>query len=292
MPAISSEIAKPHIDLVDETFDASHSESYHLSIQIEPGGLSFCVFNTVLHKYIVLRSYPLFINDFNKLVEQCSTIFKNDDLSGLYYKSSSNLWVSPRCTLVPGHFFDSDSADAYLTFTHGASAGEQTLHNHIRASNLYNVFSCPVALLTLLRHYQPNIRLFHQATTLIGSIVSGISSDKTDLAAYFYSRYMDIAVVRKKELLFYNTFQVNAPEDAVYYLTGASNRFDINLSSTKLIHAGDFKQTTPPQAEILRKYVSSIMELDPPKDVTYSHYLQSPVLKRFVHLFNLYGCES
>jgi len=293
MPEIGNKITKADIDLVDETFEPSHSESYHLSIQTEPGRLSFCVFNTVIQKYVVLRNYPLSITDPHGLVSSCSSIFENDDLLGLVYKSSSLLWISPRCTLVPCHLFDSNEPDSYLSFTHGAMTGEQTQQNFIRPANLYNVFSCPEALIDILRRYHPHIRLIHQVTPLIRYIVTGTSSttDKADVAVFFYSGYLDIVIGRKHELLFYNTYPINAPEDSVYYLAGVANMFDIDLSSTNLIYAGDINQM-PPEIAIFRDYVARIIECKPSDVVIYSHFLiQTPVLRNFINLFNLYGCE-
>ena len=289
MPEIGSNIPKADINLIDETFDASHSESYHLSIQTEPGRLTFCVFNTVVNKYIVLRSYPLFITGIDKISDEWRIVIENDELSGLHYKSSGHLWISPRCTLVPGHVFDANETDTYLTFNHGEKAGEQTLQNYIRPANLYSVFSYPEALVSLLRHYQPNIRLFHQTTPLIESLVTGISSPDKVMAIYLYSCYLDVVIVRKNELLFYNTFRISAPEDVVYFLTGVSNLFDMDLSTIKLIYVGNTKQL-PHELAVLKDYAGSIAEWESSHEATYSHYIQASVIKDFINLFNLYGC--
>jgi len=290
MPEIGSK-PEADIDLVDETFDVSHSESYHLSIQTEPNRLTFCVFNTVIHKYIVLRSYSLSITEPDNLAGVLSTVFENDDLSGLRYKSSSHLWISPRSTLVPEHLFDANQPDVYLSFNHGAKAGEQALYNYIKHANLYLVFSCPEAFLSMLRHFQPDIRLYHHATPFIESILTGVSSSDKNMAICFYSCYLDVAVAHKSELLFYNTFQINAPEDAVYYLAGVANMFDIDLSATKIMHAGNFSQM-PPENAILRNYAGSIADFEPSDMVTYSHFIQTPLVKNFINLFNLYVCGS
>ena len=291
MPEIGNKIAEADINLVDETFESSHSESYHLYIQTEPGRLSFCVFNTVINQYVALRNYPLFITEHSELVSTYNSLFENDDLLGLRYKSSCHLWVSPRCTLVPDDLFDPNEADTYLSFTHGSKAGEQTLHHLIRPANLYHVFSCPDTLDTLFRRYHPQIRHIHHSAPLISSIVTGITlPNKPSVAVFFYSNYLDIVVAQKNKLLFYNTYQINAPEDSVYYLVGVANILDIDLLSTQLIYAGNFNQM-PPEIAILKDYVARIIECNPPNTVTYSHYLQAPVLKNFINLFNLYGCE-
>ena len=274
MPEIGNRIVKADFNLIYESFDALQSESYNLSIQTESDRLSFCIFNAIVKKNVVVRSYPLYsVGDLHALVNECNVIFENNDLLRLMYKSSGHLWISPRCTLVPEHLYDPHEADVYLTFNHRAIVGELTMQNHIKSARLYSVFSCPQTLVDLLRRFQPNITCYHHATPLIESVFTRISSsDEIGLAVYFYSNCLDIVVVDKNQLLFYNTFQITAPEDSVYYLAGVSNLFNINLPSTKLLYAGNFEHI-PPEIAILEKYVESIVE------------------NNFFNLINLYGCE-
>ncbi len=290
MPETGNNIADAVIDLIDETFDVSQSGSYHLSIETGLGGLSFCVFNTVINKYIVLRNYPLSATGGDAFISECRNIFENDNLLGLSYKSCSHLWISPRCTLVPEHLFDPANAAAYLNFNHGWKADEQVQHNYLRQAKLYNVFSCPKALIAFLQRYQPAMMFFHHATPFISSVADeSLLSAKQRIAVYCYSDYMDIAVMKGKTLLFYNTFYISAPEDTIYYLAGVQNLFGVDLVSTKLFYAGSLKDI-PPQVEIAGKYVDRMIECEPSGVVTYSHYMTEQLRRRFVHLFNLYGC--
>ena len=283
---------KADIDLVDETFDVSQSESYHLSIQTEPDGLSFCICNTSLNKYIVLRSYRFPDADFNKLANECSFIFENDELLGLKYKSSSHLWVSSCCTLVPNYLFDAADAETCLEFNHGKMTGEQTQHHYIKPLNLNNIFSCPETLTELLRKYQPAISLFHQTAPFIETVIATPSlQHSSGIAVFYYSNYLDIVVVENQRLLFYNTFKIVAPEDSVYYLAGVSNLFNINLLTTKLLYVGDLN-LIPPEVAILRNYVEDIVECLPSNAFTYSYHIPATFRKKFINLFNLYGCES
>ena len=297
MPGIGNKIANADIDLVDETFDVQKSKNYHLSIQIEAGRITFCVFNTVINKYIVLRSYPLSITDLSPvtghslLVGACRSIFENDDLLGLSYMSSSLLWVSPRFTFVPEHLFDPKEVDLYLTFNHGVTTGEHSLHHFIKSVKTFQVFSCPREMMNLVRMYQPHVYFFNQSMPFIDSVHAGTPpSGKIDIAIYFYSYWLDIAVMKDKKLLFYNSFKIIAPADSVYYLVGVSNMFDIDLKSTKLMYAGNLQQM-PPKIAILKDFSGGIIEYEPFKAVTFSHYITKPFRKNFINLFNLYGCE-
>jgi len=283
MPEIGSNIARADIDLIDGSFDISQSENYNLFIQIGMDGLSFCLFNTIFNKFVVLRSYSLSgaeISDYR-------AIFECDDLLGLRYGDSRHIWISPRCTLVPENLFDNREADLYLTFNHGKAAGGQTLHNYIRSANLYNVFSYPEALTTLFQLYQPNIRFFHHATPLIEHMSTMCESN---VSVYYYSGNLDITIMEKTKLLFYNTFQINVPEDSVYYYTMVLNSLSISHLSTRLLYAGNCTNM-PSEIAILKDFSECVIDFEPPSDVAYSDCIPESFRKDFINLFNLYRCE-
>ena len=290
MPEIGNNIAQADINLVDETFDGSQSASYHLSLQTEPDRLSYCVFNTVIHKCIVLRSYPFSHADAGAVVNACRSVFENDELLRLNYKRCCHIWVSQRCTLFPEHLFAAEEAERYLTFNQGALTGEQTLNHFSRLTNVQHLFSCPEELIRLLRLYHPSILLLHHSTPFIESVIAGSATNKTSVAIYFYSGLLDILVVKNKQLLFYNSFQINAPADSVYYLVGVSNMFNVELLTTKIMYAGNLKQM-PPEIAILKDYTGQMTECEPPTAVIYSHYLTDSFRKNFINLFNSYECE-
>jgi len=297
MPEIGNNTINSVIDLVDETFDVSLSNTYHLSIQIEAGRMTFCVFNTVINKYILLCSYSSFITDLSPdssqslLVNAFSPIFEEDNKLSLNYKSCSVLWISPRCTLVPDSLFNPDEAELYLNFNHGIVKGEHTLYRHIRPANLCSVFSCPEDLLNLIWTYQPRTHFFHQSSPFIESIIAGTHpSEKMDVAIYYYPGWCDVVVVKNNKLLFYNSFKINAPADSVYYFVGVANMFDIDPKSIKIIYTGNLQQL-PPEIAILKGFSGSIIECEPYNTVSFSHCIAEPFRKNFINLFNLYRCE-
>jgi len=283
MPEIGNKIERADIDLIDETFDISQSENYHLSIQTGQDRLTFCVLNTVIKKYIVLRSYRLSKIDISlsaTIVNACRAIFEKDDLLGLRYKSSSFLWVSPRSTLVPEEFFRHNAATDYLAFNHGTAADEHALQNHIKSAKLHNIFSYPKALISLLQLYRPNIKLFHHATTIIENIVA---DSKNNMAVHFYTDHIDVIAVKNGNLQYYNTFRINAVDDAVYYFTLVANMLKTDMQSIKLVVLGKSN-------EAFDGFVGRVVESEPLDAITYSHYISEQYRKEYINLFNLYGC--
>jgi hypothetical protein len=271
------------LDLIDETFDVSQSESYGLSLQIAAESLSFCVFNTVVDKYVVLRHYPF--TKRNNLIACCRSVFESDELLRLRYKNFRVMWVSPRVTLVPEHLFDPSEALGFLNFTHGLAPDEQALYQY--TTQCCHVFSVPLTLKALVEQYQRNIQWFHHSVPF----VEWMAMTAKTVTIFTYGAHMDIVVVLKsKELSFYNTFDIPTACDAVYYLAGVLNLFGMQLSDADIAYAGNLKDTQ--YAESILPYVNKMYECEPVGTVTYSHYLTEPLRKRFIHLFNLYGCAS
>jgi hypothetical protein len=255
--------------------------------------MSFCVFNSLINKIIVLRSFPLHatqVDHHPSLVRAYRPIFENDDLLGLTYMSSRLLRVSSRFTFVPEHLFDPRDTDLYMSFNHGLATGEHPLHHFISSVKVFQVFSCPRELMSLFRLYQPHVQFFNQSTPFIDSVQKETtSSGSIYVAVYFYEHWMDIAVMKYEKLLFYNSYKINAPADSVYYLVCVSNMFGIDLKSTTLMYAGNLRQM-PPEVSILKDFTNGIIENEPYSTVSFSHCITEPFRNNFINLFNLYGC--
>ena len=278
-------LTSPSINLIDETFDVSQSDNCYLVIQTDQNGLSFCIFNTVINKYIVLRHYML--NNPHDLVGSYRSIFESDDLLKLRYKSSNHILISPLSTLIPDHLFNPLNAKAYLNFNHGWEPDRQVAHNHISATGLSNVFSYPDALSLMLRIYQPNITFCHHATPLIHLAASeAISSMKPKITIYYYDGYLDIVIVKTGKLLFYNTFKVDIPDDFIYYLAAVLNLFHIDITTASIAYAGSIKEL-PPSAGIIQKYTAGLRECNPCGSAIYSHYLTEQLKAKYAILFSL-----
>jgi hypothetical protein len=204
------------------------------------------------------------------------------------------VWVSPHYTFVPEALFEPAKAETYLSFNHGAMQGVPACYRHIGEAGVYDIFSCPDEWTSLIRFYQPDVRLFHHPAPLLHALIGKTPlTGRILVAVYFYSRNLDITVVKDNRLLFYNSFQINAPADTVYYLAAVCNMLDIDLSqsSAKLVYVGSPRQT-PPEMAILNRHVS-MPEYEPAgASFVYSHYITEPFRREFTNLFHLYECES
>jgi hypothetical protein len=222
------------------------------------------------------------------MIEECKTVFECDELFGLKYKDCRCLWVGQRSTIVPEKLFDKDIADRYLAFNHGKANYERTLYNCVKGINLYNVFSCSEDLFAELQKYQADVKIFHHATSLIDYTTK--MKHIYNVSVYFHSGNLDIIVAHRNKLRYFNTFQIGAPPDSVYYYSLVLNSLDVDIRSTKIAYSGSL-QYMPAEVSILKDFVMGIVEYEVFTDVKFNQFIVEPFQKEFVNLFNLRQCE-
>jgi len=107
------------ITLFDETLDINLTQSYHISIQADLDGFSFCILNIEEHKYLGLRHIQRKQPDLElNLAEQIKKFIKDDELLKQIYKSAGFLYSSSKSTLVPYPLFSKDNLNSYFSFNH------------------------------------------------------------------------------------------------------------------------------------------------------------------------------
>ena len=75
------------LSLLDETLDINITRSYHLSIQIDLDGFSFCILDTTRNKYVALKHYS-FDQESDNLEGEIKAVFDKDEFLNQEFKSS------------------------------------------------------------------------------------------------------------------------------------------------------------------------------------------------------------
>ncbi|MDR1667625.1 MAG: DUF3822 family protein [Bacteroidales bacterium] len=271
---------------MDETFDVSRSVTFDLSLQIGAEGMSYCLYDTVVNKFVLLRHYPF--GGHEEAVASCEKLLASDEYLQLPFKQRRVMWVSPRSTVVPEALLDESRAEQLLTFNQGDPLQEeQTFVRHLPSLKLYLLFSVPATLVRLLSACQPNIRWIHHAQP----VMEGSASKAMPVSLFFYDGYMDTALFRDSRFLFYNSYPVHAPEDVFYFLSGVMEQFDVPLFTAGIAYSG-LSNDIAPYLETLKSHSLRIVECEPDKKPVYSYAITEALRKRFAYLFHLHECAS
>jgi hypothetical protein len=278
------------IALFDETFDKNQTHSYHLYIQGGASGLACCILDSMQKKYISFIQQPNSgpVNDANFATEFESFTSRNEML-GHEYKSVTFMFKSPRCTIVPLPLFDETNLNLYFEFNLIKNENEEILFNRVKAAKAAMVFSIPKPLKTAILNKYPNARIIHKSNPFICNALSSSAKDSS-VWLNVDREFVDIAVVEKRELLFYNTFNVSNINDILYFTMYVYKLHKLSIEFTELLVSGEIGKDSPDFKEIER-YIKNTRFNKPPSDVTLSYTFHQLPLHQFVNLLNLYSCE-
>ena len=279
------------LSLVDATFLKEKTNLYHLSIQADLNGFSFCVFDNHQQKHIVFRKYILqthmLIENFLKQTEE---LFKADDLLLLPYASSSFMFLSPKSTLIPDSYFDKNQLKSYFEFNHPLDTLDEIHYNYIPSVDAYNVFTLHNYIATAFSNQFKGIRFYHQAMPFIEKVLEYSTANQKEVVAIgLYHHFFDIMISSGDRLKLYNTFQYNGPSDVLYFILFICKQFNINPRQLELLLSGELSDLMT-YSEAIREYIPG-MQYMKSSGSNLADGLTRIKESRYFTLLNLAACE-
>ena len=281
----------PDIDLIDKSLDKENTRNYHLSIQADLNGFSFCILDIAKKIYLGLRHYQLKdVYHTENYVDKLTEIFKEDNLLNKQFKSSSFVYLTQKSTLIPESFFDKSNLKAYFEFNQSLNELDEINYNFITEINAYNIFTVPNNIVNEVVNRLKNVNLFHQATPFIKSIFKkDIKTESECVYVNMNNKFIDIGVAVENRLLLYNTFQFQKETDLLYFVLYIYNQLNLDTRKSRLFISGEQSDKTQYYNE-LKKYITAVKYLEP-VDFLFSDVLKKYDKYKFLNLFNLVSCE-
>lgn len=280
------------LSFLDETLDINITRSYHLSIQIDLNGFSFCILDTIRNKYVALKYYS-FAPDSEDPGKQIRNIFEKDEFLNQEFKGSKLICTSKKSTLIPDPLFNKNNPEDYFSFNHSLNDSEdQILYNRVKNAEAYVVFAVPGFLTSLVQDYLPSIKIFHQSTPLIENIFLNRRNKKDQVTVYMNvaKDMFDIVVIDGKKLNLYNCFSFQDENDLIYFTLYIFEQLKLDPEKTEIMLSGNITKTMK-HYEILKKYIRHIRFDTPNTQFTYSYTFNEVPSHTFLNLLNLYTCE-
>ena len=280
------------LNLLDETFDKNQAPHYHLSIQVDLNGITFCVLDTVRNKYTGLRHYALNGVKNWQDISAMTALLNSDEILKLPYKSTSFMMVEGKSTLVPLELFDSTNPSAIFTLNHTLESGQEILFNTLVHSIAANVFAVPLQVHHTFQNVFPGIKAYHRVSPFIENLIheSGKSGRKKCFVS-IHANTMDIGVAHQKKLEFFNTFVYREKSDIIYFILSVLEKFDMPVMTSEVHFACDMEHHET-IFDFLHQYLNHIKFIRPSEHFSFSYMFDDVHLTRFANLFNLALCVS
>ena len=252
--------------------------SYNLQIHLSKSGIGYVISDPIRNQHVAVKKIT-FDNQEEELLLNFQNAIREDVYLNKHYKVVNFSFISKKNTLIPADLFDRKHLKDYFNYNFNKSANEEIHFNYIEKAKAYNVYSLPSVLVNFLVNHFPEIRLFHHTTPFIKLMFSEHSEKNAydSIKISFQDDLMNIIIVRKGELIFFNDFNYHSAEDAVFYIMSVVKKLFISIPKS------DFNiQGTIFRDDKLHKY---LVKYIPNIKFIYKTDKEFPFKKVPVHLF-------
>jgi hypothetical protein len=276
---------------IDEVFDSTHVSRYQLILQIGLQGLSIAVNEKAKNKWIGLEVFNFQnLYSFEELISTWDVLLKQSKLISNKYKSVVCLIVNNNSTLVPEPLFEEGSERMYLTFNVPLQWNEFVLVDTIKSINAKNMFALTLELKSKLDSTFNNLSYRHYSSVLIESLILQ-NKNKTNKKLYVHIQqaHFEAILIEGKNLLFYNTFNYQSPEDFIYYLLFVCEQLQLNPENVEAVVLGEVEKSSGIIA-LIQKYIRTVTFGERFSDADLGYQLQTFPKHFYYTLFN--NCVS
>ncbi len=260
----------PAINLVDESFDETKVNQYHLSILANGNEFLFSILDVNSNKYLSIQS--------------------GKNFPKLHFKSISFCIANNKFTLIPSTLFDEEKKESLLSFNHEIKNDEEVLVNTLHNLNAKNIFAVPKNLVAEIRNKFPNSDFIHSTTSFMeGLLVQHKNNSGKKVFANFYSTHFEIAILNGKELLFSNAFRFQTSEDVAYYILFVYEQLNLNPETIELILSGEIEKLAK-EYSLLYTYIRNVKFASRPDGFKYSYKFEEIPSHKYFSLFTQYLC--
>lgn len=276
---------------IDETLDKNITHTYELSIQAGLNGLSFCVLDITRNKYITLahQNFTRFSN-IEDSVSEIEKIIKKTDLLNRTYKTVKLIWISPKNTLIPTPLFTQESLKTYFEYNHQLDELDEIHFHKLTYIDASSVYTIPNTMANLFIKQFPSIKIFNQQVPFLNNIILKHHTEQTNVFVNIHDEFIDIALIEKGKLLFYNNFPFKNDSDISYYILFIFDQFKLNKEINELIFSG-FIEKNKGGYKNIQNFIKHIKFEKLPEEYTYSYTFNKIPAHSFSNLFNLHSCE-
>lgn len=255
---------------IDESFQTDRPEMYNLFIYAGPNEFSCVIAERATKKFIALESYKTsgsltsFSELLEKLIEQ-SSILKSVNYRRVIIGSGFNV-----STLVPNPLYDPSAATSQLNFSNNVHTSDEIMTDELRQVEARNVFAVPSELYAEIVRRFPSAEFHHSSTAMIEFLLSINRNSENELMTInVHSSLIEIIVTKGKNILLYNSYHFESPEELVYYILFVCEQLHLNPENIDLQFAG-LMRTTDSAYMLCRKYIRNTRLAERPENYSYS----------------------
>jgi len=260
-----------------------------LSLLIGNDGFSFAIFSAN-KELLALREYRYSEEGDQK---ECLSIINQDRLLKSIFRKTNIGTGGSGNALIPSKLFDQRYPERYLRKAEDEACSEQDAMiciDEVQLLDGKNIHCMPSELKAQLSDYFPGATFKHRDSILIEKY-GALEVDKFHkrVCIHLNKRTCQAFYFEKKKLIASGAFEINSPNDFLYYVMLVYQKHELDPESVPLFISGMLK----PKSQIfnlLFKYIRIINWTSPDKNIALGDYENSYMSHRDIELFALLLC--
>lgn len=280
------------LHLVDNSLQSQTAAKCDLLIHIGIGKLQYAIIDKVRDELKALAEYEL--SEISNLADLMLAIEKLPESKREFKYPFSKIRVSfdsYKFTFIPEELYDNENEQEYAKFIN-PSVSDLILTNRIRTSKIRNIFAIDSNFNIGLNYIFHKPRVYSQATSFIEGIKK-TNPDRNGICLFidFHNDHIQIACLKKSELVLYNLFECINADEFNYYLLNTIDSLSLDTKTTKLIMSGDVTSGDDEYYQRILKYFNAPDFADSKLIVSHPELFNNVNPHTYFSLISLDECE-
>ncbi len=280
------------LHLVDNSLQSQTAAKCDLLIHIGTRKLQYAIIDKVRDELKALVEYEL--PEISNLASLMFAIEKLPETQREFKYPFSKIRISVdtyKFTFIPEELYDSEKEQDYAKFIN-PSVSDLILTNRIKSSKIRNIFAIDTNFNNALNHIFNKPRIYNQASSFIEGIKKTNPDRNADcLFIDFHKDHIQIASLKKSELVMYNMLECINPDEFNYYLLNSIDSLELDTNNTKVIVSGDVVSGDDEYYQRILKYFSTPVFADSRLIVKHPEIFNQVSPHTYFSLISLDECE-
>lgn len=234
-----------------------------LAIQVSLNGLSFCVFDTLSGKPVVLHN--IHFDSFQrsaKIEDLFASVFREHPELSHKYDEIEILHSNNLSTFVPTALFDEEFLGSYLQYNTKVFETDFFTFDALDKYEMNNVYIPYVNMNNFFIDQYGSFEYKHANSVLVSKLLDlSKNNEERKMFVHVSESHFEIIVVQNQKLHLFNSFEYKTPEDFIYYILFTAEQLQLNPENFKLELLGAIIETDA-FYQIAYKYIRNISLFD------------------------------
>jgi uncharacterized protein DUF3822 len=266
---------KPSFDIIPADISPAEWEQSMLLLEVSANFLGCVWYNQPKQKLLGLRQYTIEDTVDKTSLDLMEDLLRDDEQLNTKVSKVVMVYNFMESTLVPEAYFQSDLNRPVLDLMFGDAEKGLVLSEKIDVQPVYNVYRIPPGIHKLFQQKFASSSYWHYYTLQFSyfQVEKDSPVPLARIRVMFYADRFILAAFRDGELLIFQSFAYQTPEDVSYYLLTVLNAHDIKQEDVILKISGLIDEDSILYGELL-KYFEHLVWDELPAGIDTSHVLK------------------